>query len=318
MNFRFSQKTIVLAAAVLLAAAGAYFFYSGGSCSFEKATLSLDQASQKTLDFVNESIQEEGITASLVEAVEESGVYQIEMDIADTKYVSFITKDGRFLFPSGYDLKQVEEDKKSEKTDRPDVKLFVMSYCPYGLQMQKAYLPVYDLLKDKADMGIYFVDYIMHGKDEIDENLRQYCIQEEQPEKYYSYLSCFLQSGDTEGCLSSTSIDLEKMESCVSEKDSEYQITEKYEDESTWLQGYYPLFDLQADLNDQYGISGSPTLIINGKEVNPSRSPESLKTAVCAAFNDPPEECSQTLSEETFTPSFGLETAEEIPEGDCQ
>lgn len=55
-----------------------------------------------------------------------------------------------------------------------------MSYCPYGLQAEKMFLPVYDLLKNKAEMGIYFVNYIMHDKKEIDENLREYCIQKEQ------------------------------------------------------------------------------------------------------------------------------------------
>src|SRR3989338_8353212 len=70
------------------------------------------------------------------------------------------------------------------KSDRPKVELFVMADCPYGLQMEKAYIPAWDLLKKKADIDVKFVSYAMHGKKEVDENTRQYCIQKEQDGKY--------------------------------------------------------------------------------------------------------------------------------------
>ena len=95
---------------------------------------------------------------------------------------------------------------EAPKTEKPDVKLFIMSYCPYGLQSQKALLPVYDLLKDKTDIGIYFVDYIMHDKAESDENLVQYCIQEEQEDKFSDYVGCFVKEGKSSKCLSETNI----------------------------------------------------------------------------------------------------------------
>ena len=44
------------------------------------------------------------------------------------------------------------------KSDRPKVELFVMSYCPYGLQMEKAYLPAWNLLKNNGIM--IFDDYL--------------------------------------------------------------------------------------------------------------------------------------------------------------
>jgi hypothetical protein len=167
-------------------------------------------------------------------------------------------------------------------------------------------LPVYELLNDKIDIGIYFVDYVMHGKQELDENLRQYCIQQEDESKYFDYLSCFVQEGDCDSCLAGAGIDLVQLDSCMAITDSTYNITGQYNDRSTWLDGYYPLFDVQKDLNEQYGVGGSPTIVINGKVVSITpRTPENFKRAVCSAFNSLPEECSQTLSNEV--PSAGFE-----------
>jgi predicted DsbA family dithiol-disulfide isomerase len=45
----------------------------------------------------------------------------------------------------------------------------------------------------------------------------------------------------------------------------------------------------------EYGVTGSPTLIINGVRANTARNAEAYKTAVCSAFNEAPTECSETL-----------------------
>jgi len=203
-------------------------------------------------------------------------------------------------------MNKIEEEKESAKSDKPEVKLFVMSYCPYGLQAQKAMLPVMELLGDKADIEIAFVNYIMHGEKEIDENLVQYCIQEEQNDKFIAYASCFTASGDSDSCLSQVGVNIDALNSCVSATDEAFKITEGFNDKSTWLSGRYPKFLVQDDLNTQYGVSGSPTLIINGKQAQPaSRSPEAFKQAVCGAFNNPPEECSQALSDAPASSGIG-------------
>jgi len=278
----------------------------------QKGELSPAAAADKAIEFINTHI-EEGVTASLINVSEESGVYKINLQIADQEYESYVTRDGKILFSSGIHLK-----KEISKRDTPDVKLFVMSYCPYGLQAQKAFLPVYNLLKDRADMGVYFVDYIMHGKKEIDENLRQYCIQKRQKDKYDEYLSCFVRAGDYNSCLNKVGIDEAAMDSCIAATDEEYKITEQYNDQSTWLWGQYPKFDVHADLNKKYGIRGSPTLVINDRVVSlSSRSPEKFKEVLCQAFSSPPEECSQTLSDKTFSPGFGLEEGTSS-RGSCQ
>ncbi len=314
------KSKILIPIAIVIAGiliAGGVYLKKG--CSKENE-LSPQSAAQKAIDFINKNKEMFGIKgqeASLVNVIEKSGVYKIKLKIGENEYDSYVTKDGKIFFTYGLDLTTKEETTQEiEKRERPDVKLFVMSYCPFGLQMEKAFLPVYNLLKDKAEMGIYFVNYIMHEKKEIDENLRQYCIQKEQKEKYYDYLNCFVKDGNFERCLSEAKIDREKMNSCISETDKEYKINELYNDKSTWINGFYPRFDVQTDLNKKYGVQGSPTLVINDVVVNVERSPEKLKETICQAFLNPPAECLKGLSKDVPSPGFGGGTGNSS--GSCQ
>jgi len=205
------------------------------------------------------------------------------------------------------------------KSDKPKVELFVMAYCPYGLQMEKSFLPAWNLLKSKADINIEFVSYAMHGKREVDENTRQYCIEKNQPTKYQAYLQCFFSAGDNtlynntnaadfQSCLTKANINTTQLNSCIASTDKQYSITAKYNDQSTWLSGQYPQYPIDATLNTQYGVQGSPTLVINGVQANPNRTAESIKEAICAAFNTPPAECNQALDNTQYSAGFGMTT----------
>jgi len=191
------------------------------------------------------------------------------------------------------------------KSDRPKVELFVMSYCPYGLQMEKAYLPAWELLKNKADIDVKFVSYAMHGKEEVDENTRQYCIQKEDNAKYIAYLKCFATTSDAQSCLSQSGVNQSKVNSCMSATDKKFGITAKYNDQASWLSGRYPIYPIHEDLNTKYGVQGSPTLVINGAQADVGRTPEAIKQAICAAFNNAPAECGQKLSAASYNPGFG-------------
>ena len=312
----------VIAAVLIIAASLIYVGQREGF--FFSKNLSAEKVGEIVVDYINSNADLGGNSASLTEVVEESGVYRVTVGIAGQEFTSYASRDGKLLFPESYPLGREEEDSPEEvsldipKRERPDVKLFVMSYCPYGLQMEKAYLPVYNLLGDKADLGIYFVDYILHEKKEIDENLRQYCIQKEEEEKYTDYLSCFTVSGDYQSCLTESGINSAILQNCTFETDRDFEITSYYNNRETWLNGSYPKFPIHSDLNDEYGVGGSPTVVINDKvvTVNP-RSPENFKNIVCQAFKNEPEECSQALS--LVVSSIGFGTGEgSASVGSCQ
>ena len=196
-------------------------------------------------------------------------------------------------------------EKVIEDVTKPKVELFIMTYCPYGLQMQKAYLPVMELLGKKANIDIKFVSYAMHGEKEVIENTRQYCIEQEQPEKYISYAKCFATSGDFASCLKQASVDVVKLNTCTTNTDSKFKITASFNNKATWLNGNYPVYPIYADLNTKYSVQGSPTLVINGAQATADRTPEAVKKAICAAFTTKPVECDTVLSSQGFEPGFG-------------
>jgi hypothetical protein len=191
------------------------------------------------------------------------------------------------------------------KSDKPKAELFIMAYCPFGLQMQKAWIPVEELLGDKADMSVKFVNYAMHGLKEVKDNTNDYCIQQEEPDKWTAFERCFVATTNYDQCAEKVGIDKEKIQQCFDATDKKYDIMKNYNDKASWLSGRFPHYMVYDDLNKQYGVRGSPSLVINGKQVRVSRSSEAVKEAICAAFNNPPKECETNLSSSQEAPGPG-------------
>jgi glutaredoxin len=214
-----------------------------------------------------------------------------------------------FLDPVGkyYSLRiGANHNPVSEKRDKPEVELFVMSHCPYGTQAEMGIIPAIELLGDKIDFSLRFVYYSMRGEVEVIEQLNQYCIQKEERSKLLPYLKCFLKAGDTSACLAEAKIDSAKLSSCVAEADTKYSITANLQDTANWLNGRYPLFNIDAQLNTKYQVSGSPTLVINGGAVNTGRDPQSYLNAICNSFTQKPADCETKLSTAAYGPGFGF------------
>lgn len=251
---------------------------------------------------------------------EESNLYKFDLESNGQTRNAFMTIDGKYLITSVMDIKTLkeqiealknanlnEEIKTQEpiKTDKPEVELFVMSYCPFGTQAEKGILEAVKSLGSSVDFKIKFVDYIMHGEKEVYENLTQYCIQKEEPNKFINYLECFLKDGDNNSCIVNTNVDVVKLEDCKTLIDKEYKITELLKDETTWLNGTFPQFNVDSEMNLKYGVQGSPTLIVNGVEMDSSRSADAYLKTICASFKEAPEVCNLSLSTETPTAGFG-------------
>lgn len=200
------------------------------------------------------------------------------------------------------------EWKCMQKLEKPEVELFVMSHCPYGTQIEKGILPVLELLGDKIEYSVKFCTYAMHGKKELDEQILQHCIQKDHKEKYLAYLRCFLKEGKSEECVEEAGIDNTALELCIKATDEEYKITENYNDESTWLSGRFPIFDIYKESNEKYGIRGSPGFVVNGVVAQAGRDSKSLLEAICTGFEEKPSECDEELSSSSPTPGFGFES----------
>lgn len=204
----------------------------------------------------------------------------------------------------------------ANKTNKPNVELFVMSQCPYGTQIEKGIIPVIEKLGNKIDFEVKFVDYAMHGETELKEQLNQYCIQKEQNDKYIGYLKCFLKDGKSEDCLKQTNINQSKLSGCVAQTDNKFKIMANFKSK-TGYKGQFPGFDIYKTENEKYGVAGSPTLVINGGEVDSGRDSNSLLKTICSAFNNAPSECGSNLSSDTPAPGFGEGTQAGSATGGC-
>ncbi len=104
----------------------------------EKVETSPEDLAQKAIDYINKNILSEGITASLVSVVEESGLYKIHIKIGEEEYDSYVSKDGKLLFPSGFvelektpitETPETEESEPASENTIPSEELTEFIYC---------------------------------------------------------------------------------------------------------------------------------------------------------------------------------------------
>jgi len=259
-----------------------------------KKILKPEEAKATAEKFINENLLPADTKATVKGATLESDVYNINLEVSGQDYNSYMTKDGGKFFQSGIDMTTFAQEKKDQaaapaanvpKSDKPKVELFVMTHCPYGLQAEKGFLPAKEALGDKIDASIKFVHYFMHGDQEEQETYNQVCIREEQAAKFNSYLNCFIIENDSAKCVAQAGIDKTKLNNCLKSKSKDY-------------------YKADSALSNQYGVQGSPTLVINGAQSSAGRDAASYLAGICGAFNKAPAECSKQLL--TTAPSSGF------------
>lgn len=183
-----------------------------------------------------------------------------------------------------------------EKLQKVEIDIYVMSHCPYGLQMQKAFIPVVEAFKDSERLVVNnkFVSYTMHGEEETKDNLYQYCVGEKNRQKEWEFIKCFVEKeGDEAFCLQNLSIDKLAVDNCVAEARTRFGISGTS-------------FPVYASENSLYGVRGSPTTVFMGKQITLQRSPEAIKEFVCSMLAEPlPAACGLNLSSAQADYGFG-------------
>ncbi|MBC8495851.1 hypothetical protein H8D36_06875 [archaeon] len=257
--------------------------------------ISANKAAQQTADFLN---TQTGGGVEVVSVEKSDSFYMITVSYQGQEIPVYTTTDGKFLVTQPTpitDSKPTPTNNQpaqtnAPKSDKPEVELYVWGYCPYGVQAQGPLAEVANLLGDSANIQI--VPYHDgHGAYENQQNKIQSCIQELEPTKYWDYAAGFVANiypkcsvERTEECdltestalMKTLGIDSAKVLACV---DSEGDT----------------LFTAARQLASTSGVSGSPTLRINGVIVNTARNAEAYKTAICAAYNNAPSECGEVL-----------------------
>jgi len=314
---------------IIVAIIGAVIFFQQkkGSSDGESKPVSdrvSEEVSAAALELIEGQLVAPGTEVEIKEVTEESGLYKIELIVADQELTSYFTKDKMKFIPQLIDVKELEEGEKREggegqaapvtevqaKSDKPEIELFVMSHCPYGTQIEKGILPVLDALGDTVDMSWKFVDYAMHGELEVKEQMRQYCIAQKTPNKINDYLKCFLSGAkgdetEAKACMTKLQINPVVVLQCEKAIDAEYNILALLEDKESWVSDQFPQFNIHKEDNEKYGVQGSPTLVINGEVVQSGRDSASILKVICSAFNEQPEACTKELSNVAPATGFG-------------
>lgn len=294
----FIAATIILGALLLIVSITGFKGITGGAVITGNVVSETD-AGQALLDFANA----QGANAELIGVEEDGEFYKVTLALQGQEAPIYVTKDGQFLVQGLTPLivtRNPTETQPTEvtKSDKPTAELFIWSYCPYGVQAQGPLAEVTSLLGDYANFKSVLY-YDGHGPFETQQNKIQECIQEIVPEKYWAYALGFVEDIYPK-CSSSRDVDCDKSESIklmnsLGIDSSAVMSCVDSKGESLILEA--------SNYAKELGVTGSPTLVINGVKANVARTAEAYKTAVCSAFNDAPEECSTTLDSSATTTS---------------
>lgn len=110
MNNKLFIPVAIIIAGVLIA--GVVVFTNSKS---NGEGISLEEASEKLMAFINETVLQGQAEASLVEIVEENGLYKVKFSVEGEEVDWRITKDGQLIFPQTIDL--ADFNKESEESD---------------------------------------------------------------------------------------------------------------------------------------------------------------------------------------------------------
>ncbi len=270
--------------------------------------MSKDAVAKKGLEFMTELVLAQNPNAKITLEKSENyhGLVKTDIDVDGEKIELYISSDAKVAFAQPLLIDKSLALEKYPKAKTADVKLFTMSYCPYGNDAENTVLPVVAALKDAVEIQPHYVIYSnfpsdeteqknycwdsegkycsMHGLSELRQDVRELCIYKYNKDSFWKYIelvnkdctndnieTCWTKPADT------LKIDTNKISTCLKDE------------------GLAILAEEKA-LNDKYSIQASPTLLINEVEFDGDRTSEGYKDAICAGFETQPKACSQKLT----------------------
>ena len=164
-------------------------------------------------------------------------------------------------------LKQILEQRMRGPM-KPEIELFVMSYCPYGVDAERELLPFFETYGDTIDFKLRFIvgkeetseektgEQIaftsLHGEPELIENKRQMVIAELYPDKLFDYLLCradHLQEAWV-NCAKDLGLDVARIARAVESEKVAVELVK------------------EIQRTEELNIKGSPTLVIEGRIID--------------------------------------------------
>lgn len=277
--------------------------------------ISSEEAGNKVVDYINTNLIQSG-SCSLVSVQDTGGLYKVVTSYQGQQIPVYVTKDGTLLFVSNpVDITKAPTSTQTQtqtitKSEKPTVELYVMSFCPYGIQAEQLMDPVFNLLGSKADFKIRFIATVggstvdsiqsLHGSAEAQEDLRQICIMKNYDAKtYWNYLQTF------DANCPSLRDDATALGKCWKDAATKAGIDASSIETCSGTSDVINLLKADEALVSQYGITGSPTLLINGVQYGGGRSSASFQQGICSAFTTMPAECSQNVTSNSTASGSG-------------
>jgi glutaredoxin len=162
------------------------------------------------------------------------------------------------------------------------VEFFVMSQCPYGVQVVNAVQEVVDKLGPDIDFQLNYIGRAdangqmtsMHGPNEVTGDIVQLCAAKYAPADFLKMVVCQNKSykdiaTNWESCAKEAKLPVEKISACVKGDEGK------------------GLLKASFALSDQKNARGSPTIFVDGKPYSGRRSPVDFMRAICAANKAP-------------------------------
>ena len=147
---------------------------------------------------------------------------------------------------------------------KPTLELFVMSFCPFGVQAEEKIIPIVKAFGDKIDFKLRFIAQekdapsaqditpfmSLHGYPEVAENIRQLLIAREYPDRYLDYILCRGKKLDKswEDCAEKLGIDVAKIQGLFNTQEAEQ------------------LFRENIKRSAELGIGASPTILVDNHQ----------------------------------------------------
>jgi len=163
---------------------------------------------------------------------------------------------------------------------------YVMSQCPYGIQVVNAIAPVVKQLGGALDLSINYIGgddgsgnfNSLHGQNEVLGDIVQLCAMKYEPVKYIDMFTCMNEKStgipaNWESCAQKYSMDSQAIKSCYEGAEGKQLLSASFKKAS----------DVQA--------SGSPTIYLKGKRYSGGRTTNDFLRAVCAEFSAKPDAC---------------------------
>ncbi len=112
-----SSKNLIIVLVIVTTVLGGTVFLFPDLVERGKGS-SKEEVAEKAVEYINENLLQEGVTLSVVDVVEESGVYKMTFKIGEEEFPSHVTLDGKLLFPQVIDLEMkpiVQEEPQEEE-----------------------------------------------------------------------------------------------------------------------------------------------------------------------------------------------------------